>query len=207
MNAVNYDVVMRKALEDAAGKRLLLHACCAPCASYCLTQTSPVLQVTAFFYNPNMDSAGEYERRLHELRRLCAETGWAQVLETGYRSQDFEAVAAGFEAEKEGGSRCERCFYLRLNETARQAKAGGYDYFATTLTVSPMKNAALINRIGREAAERFGVEYLPTDFKKRGGYLQSVALSKEYGLYRQDYCGCVYSGREREAYKRSHGMA
>lgn len=207
MNAVNYDAVMQRMLGQAAGKRLLLHACCAPCASYCLTQTSPVLQVTAFFYNPNMDSADEYERRLHELRRLCAETGWAQVLETGYRSQDFEAVAAGFEAEKEGGARCERCFRLRLYETARQAKAGGYDCFATTLTVSPMKNAALINRIGLEAAERFGVEYLPTDFKKRGGYLQSVQLSGKYCLYRQDYCGCVYSRQERERYKQSHRQA
>lgn len=201
MNSVNYDAVMQKMLQDMQGKRLLLHVCCAPCASYCLTQTAPAANVTAFFYNPNMDSAQEYEKRLAELVRLTQTTAWADVLETGYRAQDFVAVAAGYEGEKEGGARCERCFRLRLLETARQAKAGGFDCFATTLTVSPLKNAALINRIGFEAAQEYGVPYLPTDFKKRGGYLQSVQLSKEYGLYRQNYCGCVYSRREREQQK------
>ena len=145
-----------------------------------------------------MDTAEEYEKRLRELRRLTAETGWADVLETGYRCEDFMAVATGMEQEKEGGARCDRCFRLRLLETARQAKAGGYDFFATTLTVSPMKNAARINRIGFEVAEQCGVAYLPTDFKKRGGYLQSVRLSAQYGLYRQNYCGCIFSKRERE---------
>lgn len=198
MNAVNYDSVMQTMLKEAEGKRLLLHACCAPCASYCLTATAPFLSVTTFFYNPNMDTAEEYEKRLRELRRLTAETGWADVLETGYRCEDFMAVATGMEQEKEGGARCDRCFRLRLLETARQAKAGGYDFFATTLTVSPMKNAARINRIGFEVAEQCGVAYLPTDFKKRGGYLQSVRLSAQYGLYRQNYCGCIFSKRERE---------
>ena len=193
MNAVNYDAVMQRLLEEEQGKRLLLHACCAPCSSYCLCETAPKVQTTVFFYNPNMDSAEEYEKRLSELRRLLAVTHQADVLESGYRHEDFDAVARGYEQEKEGGARCERCFRLRLFETARQAKAGGYDYFATTLTVSPMKNAPLINRIGYEAAEAFGVEYLPTDFKKRGGYQISVRLSKEYGLYRQNYCGCIYS--------------
>ncbi len=199
MNAVNYDAVMQRMLAASEGKSLLLHACCAPCASYCLTETAPRVQVTAFFYNPNLDSAEEYEKRLSELRRLTAQTGWAQVMECGYRSGDFAAVSAGFEAEKEGGARCERCFRLRLFETAKQAKAGGFDLFATTLTVSPMKNAALINRIGQEAAEAYGVEYLPTDFKKRGGFLRSVQLSGEYGLYRQNYCGCLFSRRREQA--------
>ncbi len=197
MNAVNFDAVMLRMLEGAAGKRLLLHACCAPCASYCLPETMKRTQVTAFFYNPNMDSAEEYAKRLFELRRLCAAEG-AELLETGYRHAEFAAAAAGLEGEREGGARCERCFRLRLEETARQAKAGGYDLFATTLTVSPMKNAALINRVGEEAAEKFGVAYLPTDFKKRGGYLQSVQRSAELGLYRQNYCGCEFSRRERE---------
>lgn len=199
MNAVNYDAVMQRMLAASEGKSLLLHACCAPCASYCLTETAPRVRVTAFFYNPNLDSAEEYEKRLSELRRLTAQTGWAQVMECGYRSGDFVAVSAGFEAEKEGGARCERCFRLRLFETAKQAKAGGFDLFATTLTVSPMKNAALINRIGQEAAEAYGVEYLPTDFKKRGGFLRSVQLSGEYGLYRQNYCGCLFSRRREQS--------
>ncbi len=199
MNAVNFDAVMQRRLAEAEGARLLLHVCCAPCASYCLTQTALAVRVTAFFYNPNMDTSEEYEKRLAELRRLVRETGEADVLETGYRSEDFVAIARGYEDAAEGGARCERCFRLRLFETARQAKAGGYDLFATTLTVSPMKNAALIDRVGREAAEEFGVEYLPTDFKKRGGYLRSVELSRQYGLYRQNYCGCVYSRQAREA--------
>lgn len=199
MNAVNFDAVMQRRLAETEGARLLLHVCCAPCASYCLTQTAPAVRVTAFFYNPNMDTSEEYEKRLAELRRLVRETGEADVLETGYRSEDFAAIARGYEDAAEGGARCERCFRLRLFETARQAKAGGYDLFATTLTVSPMKNAALIDRVGREAAEEFGVEYLPTDFKKRGGYLRSVELSRQYGLYRQNYCGCVYSRQAREA--------
>ncbi|HIY99584.1 MAG TPA: epoxyqueuosine reductase QueH [Firmicutes bacterium] len=195
MNAVNFDAVMLRMLAGAEDKRLLLHACCAPCASYCLTQTAPRTRVTAFFYNPNLDSAEEYEKRLHELRRLTEATKQADVLDTGYRHEDFAAAAAGFEDAPEGGARCERCFRLRLFETARMAKSGGFDLFATTLTVSPLKNAALINRIGSEAAEAFGVEYLPTDFKKRGGYLQSVQLSRQYGLYRQNYCGCEFSRR------------
>lgn len=198
MNAVNYDAVMQHMLEGAADKKLLLHACCAPCSTYCLTETAPKTNVTVFFYNPNMDSVQEYEKRLAELERLLKETGQANVIETGYRSQDFAAICAGFEDAPEGGARCERCFRLRLFETARLAKEGGYDFFATTLTVSPMKNAALINRIGEEAAKEYGVSYLPTDFKKRGGYLQSVQLSREYGLYRQNYCGCIFSKRRLE---------
>ena len=198
MNAVNADAVMQRMLASAADGKLLLHVCCAPCASYCVTQTVPRTHVTLFFYNPNLDSGEEYEKRLREVYRLPEVMNGTGVLETGYRHAEFEAAAEGLEDAPEGGARCERCLRLRLEETARQAKAGGYDLFATTLTVSPHKNAALINRLGEETAERYGVAYLPTDFKKRGGYFRSVQLSKEYGLYRQNYCGCVFSRHEEE---------
>ena len=193
MNAVNYDKRMQEIMQEAAGKRLLLHSCCAPCSSYCLTQVAPVFQTTVFYYNPNLDSAEEYEKRKREQIRFLSETGQAGFLDCDYSHGDFEEIARGFESEKEGGARCARCFRLRLLRTAREAKARGYDFFGTTLTVSPLKNAALINAIGFEAARECGVEYLPSDFKKRGGYLKSVELSKEHGLYRQNYCGCIFS--------------
>ena len=193
MNAVNYDSVMQTMLKEAEGKRLLLHACCAPCASYCLTATAPFLSVTTFFYNPNMDTAEEYEKRLRELRRLTAETGWADVLETGYRCEDFMAVATGMEQEKEGGARCAVCCALRLEETAKRAAAAGADYFGTTLTVSPLKNAVSVNEAGRALALKYGVAYLVADLKKKDGYLDSVRTSRELGLYRQHYCGCEFS--------------
>lgn len=197
MNAVNYDGEMLKELEGAAGKRLLLHSCCAPCSSYCLFETAKYLSVTVFYYNPNMDCREEYEKRKAEQIRFLRETGLADFLDCDYRKEDFVQVARGFEAEKEGGKRCERCFRLRLSRTAEEAKAHGFDYFATTLTLSPLKNARLINEIGFSLQEELGVKYLPSDFKKRNGYLQSVELSKRYGLYRQNYCGCEFSKRER----------
>lgn len=195
MNKVNYDRIMQELMREAAGKRLLLHSCCAPCSSYCLTQVAPVFSTTVFYYNPNLDSEEEYERRKAEQIRLLKETGQADFLDCDYSAHDFEEIARGFEEEKEGGARCPRCFRLRLMRTAAEAKARGYDYFATTLTVSPLKDAALINAIGLEAERECGVKYLPTDFKKRGGYLKSVELSKQYALYRQNYCGCIYSKR------------
>lgn len=195
MNKVNYDRIMQELMREAAGKRLLLHSCCAPCSSYCLTQVAPVFSTTVFYYNPNLDSEEEYERRKAEQIRFLKETGQADFLDCDYSARDFEEIARGFEEEKEGGARCPRCFRLRLMRTAMEAKARGYDYFATTLTVSPLKDAALINAIGLEAERECGVKYLPTDFKKRGGYLKSVELSKQYALYRQNYCGCIYSKR------------
>lgn len=198
MNRVDYDQLMLKSLERDAGKSLLLHSCCAPCSSYCLTQVSPALLTTVFYYNPNLDSAEEYEKRRGEQIRLLRETGQAEFLDCGYRAEEFEAAARGFESEPEGGARCARCFRLRLERTAREAAARGFDYFGTTLTVSPLKNARLINEIGFSLEEETGVKYLPSDFKKRGGYLRSVELSRQYGLYRQNYCGCVYSKRGRE---------
>lgn len=195
MNAVNYDALMLKTLVENAGKTLLLHSCCAPCSSYCLEQVSSVLKTTVFYYNPNLDSEEEYEKRKNEQIRLLRETGWADFLDCDYAKGDYEAIAAGYENEPEGGARCARCFRLRLMRTAQEAKALGYSFFGTTLTLSPLKNAKLINEIGYEIAEEYGVKYLPSDFKKRGGYLRSVELSAEHALYRQNYCGCKFSKR------------
>ncbi len=201
MNAVNYDKLMQEELRGARDKRLLLHSCCAPCSSHCLSELSPQIGVTVLYYNPNLDCAGEYEKRKREQLRFLRETGLADFLDCDYAPEDYLAAVRGLEEEKEGGARCAVCFRLRLERTAREAKARGFDYFATTLTVSPLKNAKLINTIGFAVAEEVGVKYLPSDFKKRGGYLHSVRLSEEYGLYRQDYCGCAFSKAEREKQK------
>ena len=201
MNAVNYDKLMQEELKGARDKRLLLHSCCAPCSSHCLSELSPQIGVTVLYYNPNLDCAGEYEKRKREQLRFLRETGLADFLDCDYAPEEYLAAVRGLEEEKEGGARCAVCFRLRLERTAREAKARGFDYFATTLTVSPLKNARLINTIGFAVAEEVGVRYLPSDFKKRGGYLHSVKLSEEYGLYRQDYCGCAFSKAERERQK------
>lgn len=195
MNSVNYDDLMLKTLAECTGKTLLLHSCCAPCSSYCLEQVSSALKTTVFYYNPNLDSGEEYEKRKKEQIRLLKETGQADFLDCDYSPEEFDAIARGYEEEKEGGARCARCFRLRLERTAKEAKARGYDLFATTLTVSPLKNAKLINEIGFALGEEYGVKYLPSDFKKRGGYLRSIVLSKEHALYRQNYCGCQFSKR------------
>ena len=201
MNAVNYDKLMQEELRGARDKRLLLHSCCAPCSSHCLSELSPQIGVTVLYYNPNLDCAGEYEKRKREQLRFLRETGLADFLDCDYAPEEYLFSVRGLEEEKEGGARCAVCFRLRLERTAREAKARGFDYFATTLTVSPLKNAKLINTIGFAVAEEVGVKYLPSDFKKRGGYLHSVRLSEEYGLYRQDYCGCAFSKAEREKQK------
>ena len=182
-------------LKEHGGETLLLHSCCAPCSSYCLEEVAPHLKTTVFYYNPNLDSEEEYEKRKSEQKRLLNETGLAGFLDCDYSHEEFEEIARGYEEAKEGGARCERCFRLRLEKTAEKAKAGGYDCFGTTLTVSPLKNAELINKLGYEIAEQYGVKYMPSDFKKRGGYLRSIELSKQYELYRQNYCGCEYSKR------------
>lgn len=201
MNAVNYDKLMQEELKGARDKRLLLHSCCAPCSSHCLSELSPQIGVTVLYYNPNLDCAEEYEKRKREQLRFLRETGLADFLDCDYAPEEYLFSVRGLEEEKEGGARCAVCFRLRLERTAREAKARGFDYFATTLTVSPLKNAKLINTIGFAVAEEVSVKYLPSDFKKRGGYLHSVRLSEEYGLYRQDYCGCAFSKAERERQK------
>ena len=203
LNKVNFDKLMLEELKEGAHKTLLLHSCCAPCSSYCLEEVAKSLKTTIFYYNPNLDTEAEYEKRKAEQKRLLKETGLAEFLDCDYSPEDFLSIASGYEGEKEGGARCERCFRLRLSRTAQEAKRGGYDYFGTTLTVSPLKNAGLINEIGFELEREYGVRYLPSDFKKRGGYLRSIELSKEHNLYRQDYCGCKFSKAERNLSKNS----
>ena len=201
MNRVNYDAEMQKIIKEARaeGKKptLLLHACCAPCSSACLELLKDDFDVTVYFYNPNMDSAEEFSRRETEERRLCEALNIKLLVEE-YDSAEFYSAVKGFEKEKEGGKRCERCFFLRLKKTAEKAKEKGFDYFTTTLTISPLKSADLLNEIGKKIAEEKGIPFLPSDFKKRDGYKKSVELSKKYDLYRQNYCGCVFSKIERE---------
>lgn len=200
MEKINYQLETDKYIEEMQSRgereKLLLHACCAPCSSYVLEYLCRYFDITVYFSNPNITDEAEYEKRLAELYRLCAEapfcSGTAVVRDPVGSDAFFEAVR-GLENEPEGGSRCEKCFRLRLERSAQYAKSNGYGLFATTLTVSPHKNAQLINSIGFETAQKYGVNYLPSDFKKRGGYQRSIVLSKEYGIYRQQYCGCVFS--------------
>ena len=180
----------------ASGRRprLLLHACCAPCASHVLFYLAPYFQMTVYFYNPNIWPAEEHARRLETLRAFLPRLPFStELLAPPYSPGDFLAAARGMEAEPEGGNRCGRCFALRLEATAKAAAQGGFDLFATTLTVSPHKNALLLNAIGQALGEQYGVPYLISDFKKKNGYLHSIQLSKEYGLYRQNYCGCAFA--------------
>ena len=193
MNAVNYQRKLEETLRELQGRpTLLLHACCAPCSSYVLEYLTAYFDILLYYYNPNIAPAEEYERRLNEARRLEARV---RVIEGAYEPERFEAIAAGLEDAREGGPRCERCFRLRLGEAARAAREWGADYFTTTLTVGRQKNAAVLNAIGQELERACGVRYLCSDFKKRGGFDRSVELCAQYGLYRQDYCGCVYSKR------------
>lgn len=195
----NFDLKMQETIATLGErKRLLLHVCCAPCSTSVLERLQPYFDIGIYFYNPNMDSQTEFDRRLTETRRLIQRTGLAkEVIETGYDSQDFFEAIQGLEKEKEGGLRCQKCFALRLTASARYAKTHGFDFFTTTLTVSPRKDARILNQLGNEIAKREGVAFLPSDFKKRSGYLRSVQLSKEHDLYRQDYCGCIFSKAER----------
>ena len=187
--------------QDGTAPRLLLHACCAPCSSYVLEYLSNYFEITVFFYNPNITPEEEYALRLSELRRMIGEMKPKHpihLLEGTYEPDRFYAEARGLEEAPEGGARCRKCFMLRLSESARTAKSGGFDYFTTTLTISPLKNAAMLNGIGEEIGKAYGVPFLPSDFKKRGGYQRSIELSKEFGLYRQDFCGCEFSKKARE---------
>ena len=185
-------------LISSLGKkpRLLLHACCAPCASYVLEYLNKYFYITLFFYNPNIDSAEEYEKRKLELARLVSELSLknrVSIINGDYNPDLFLNASRGLEGEPERGARCDKCFALRLEESARLAKEQDFDYFCTTLSISPHKNAALLNKIGEDLAVKYGVPYLPSDFKKKGGYLRSIELSKKYNLYRQDFCGCKFS--------------
>lgn len=183
--------------------RLLLHACCAPCSSYVLEYLARYFDITVFDYNPNISPESEFLARTEEILRLVDEMPFGEGerprVDVGrYDPERFYAAVKGHENDPEGGERCAICFALRLEESAEAARCGGFDYFTTTLSISPLKNAQVLNRIGGEIAERYGVPYLFSDFKKRNGYKRSVELSTLHNLYRQDYCGCIFSKMERE---------
>ena len=197
MNKVNYQKELEMLLKDIPnGTRLFLHSCCAPCSSYVISYLSNYLDITVFYYNPNITEREEYLKRAAEQKRLISEMPTSHkvdFIEGEYDDKIFFDAVNGFEYCPEGGERCRICYRLRLEETARKASELGYDYFSTTLTISPLKNAQAINEIGKEFAEKHGVKWLPSDFKKNEGYKKSIELSKQYSLYRQDYCGCVFS--------------
>lgn len=204
MAPVNYGKELEKTIAGLGGTTpsLLLHACCAPCSSSVLEYLSRYFQITVFYYNPNISPEEEYRKRVSELRRLLAEQpapNPVSLAEGPYDPERFRALAKGRERDPEGGERCFACYALRLREAARYAKEHGFAYFTTTLTVSPYKNAAKLNEIGAELEREIGVPFLRSDFKKKNGYLRSIELSRVYGLYRQNYCGCVFSRAQAEA--------
>lgn len=200
----NYQKLMEEEIErnKALGVKptLLLHACCAPCSSGVLPVLAEHFKITLFFHNPNISPESEYNYRLEELKRLVGEMGYSdiEIVEPEYKEEEFLVIAKGREDLPEGGARCKDCYRLRLSATAEYAKEKGFDYFTTTLTVSPYKNAEYLNEIGRELSDEYGVKYLLSDFKKKEGYKRSCENSKKYGLYRQIYCGCVYSKAKAE---------
>ena len=199
------DTIISGLKERGEVPRLFLHSCCAPCSSYVLEYLSEFFYITDFFYNPNITEAEEYRKRSEELRNLIARQPHlypVEFVEGRYDPREFYDAARGLEDCREGGERCTRCFRLRLFESAKYAAEGQYDFFTTTLTISPLKNAQKLNEIGEEAAAAYGVRFLPCDFKKKGGYQRSVELSGEYRLYRQNYCGCVFSRRDADKAKK-----
>lgn len=200
---VNYQRILDKTLKDLAENgrvpSLFLHSCCAPCSSYVLEYLSRYFKITVFYYNPNIGPTEEYRLRVEEQKRLIEAMRFehpVSFIEGDYEPECFFAEAKGLEHEPEGGERCRRCYRLRLEETAEMAERYGMDYFTTTLSISPLKKADWLNQIGEEMAQKYNVAWLISDFKKKGGYLRSIELSREYELYRQNFCGCVYSKRE-----------
>ena len=197
----NYQKEMEIIVKGLQGERksLLLHSCCAPCSSAVLEKLQEIFEITVFFYNPNISEALEYEKRVEEQKRLIRAFNQKhpeypiEILEGVYEPGKFFEMAKGLETCPEGGERCFRCFALRLEETARLAKKEKFDYFTTTLTISPLKNAAKLNEIGEEMGKKYEIPFLPSDFKKKEGYKRSIELSKEHNLYRQNYCGCAFS--------------
>lgn len=200
---MNYQKELEKLLvkleKEGRTPRLLLHSCCAPCSSYVLEYLSKHFEITVFYYNPNIFPESEYTKRILEQQTLIGEMKYPVSFIAGnYDKEKFYEMAKGLEHLKEGKERCFKCYALRLEETARLAREGEFDYFTTTLSISPMKNADKLNEIGTMLGRKYGVEYLQSDFKKKNGYKRSIELSKEYDLYRQDYCGCVYSMQGRK---------
>ncbi len=222
-NKINYSKELEKRIDgfqkEGRYPSLLLHACCAPCSSYCLEYLRQYFDITVFYYNPNIMRETEYRKRVEEEKRLIAayneqvksgnfegmrsdsSARLINIIEGDYIVSDFLDVVKGLESCPEGGDRCTKCFELRLEESARIAREKGFEFFTTTLTISPLKDAERLNRIGQDMGEKYGVSYLPSDFKKKEGYKRSIELSKMFDLYRQDFCGCEYSRQEREASK------
>ena len=201
----NYQKELDKIIADLEREQkvptLLLHSCCAPCSSYCLEYLANYFKITIFYYNPNISLEEEYQKRVEEQKRLIASLPVKYPVdfkEGNYDTECFYEISKGLEQEPEGGARCFLCYRLRLEEAVKVAKEGKFDYVTTTLSISPHKNAAKLNEIGEELEKIYQVQYLPSDFKKKNGYKRSIELSKEYDLYRQDYCGCVYSKQEAE---------
>lgn len=204
MNKINYqkelDSLIENLVKDKEIPRLLLHSCCAPCSSYVLEYLSKYFKITIFFYNPNIYPLEEYSRRVVEQKRFISELKVEHeidFIEGKYDTENFYEISKGSENEREGGMRCFKCYELRLKEAAAIAKDKGYDYFTTTLSISPHKNAQKLNEIGQKLSIEHNIKYLYSDFKKKEGYKRSIELSNEYNLYRQDYCGCVFSKNER----------
>ncbi len=199
MNKINFQKELEKIIDKIKDKgnrpRLLLHSCCAPCSSYVLEYLCKYFDITVFYYNPNIFPEKEHELRYEELKRLVHDMKLndVDVIYGGYDTSIFYKISKHLESEQEGGNRCFSCYNMRLMETAKIAKKDGFDYFTTTLTVSPYKNAFKLNEIGKNLSCVYGVPYLFSDFKKRNGYKRSIELSKKYSLYRQNYCGCIYS--------------
>lgn len=198
MNKRNFQKELDILIENLGDTKpeLLLHSCCAPCSSYVLEYLNKYFNITVLYYNPNIYPEEEYFHRKEEQKRFISEKKWEnpiKFMDCDFESEIFYNSVKGLESEKEGGKRCEVCFNLRLDKTAELAKKNGFEYFCTTLSISPLKNAEVLNKIGEELSEKHGIKYLPSDFKKKNGYKRSIELSKEFSLYRQDYCGCVYS--------------
>ena len=202
MNKINYQKKLDELINgvsEGTVPRLLLHSCCAPCSSYTLEYLSQYFDITVLYYNPNISPRSEFDKRAVEQARLIAELPAqhkVKLVVSDYDYTEFLDIARGYEGCQEGGERCFRCYRMRLEKTAEKAKAEGFDYFCTTLSISPLKDSQIINKIGYETAEKFGVKWLPSDFKKKEGYKRSIELSREYNLYRQNFCGCAYSKKE-----------
>ena len=183
--------------------KLLLHVCCAPCSSGCLLELVEFFDITIYYYNPNISPLDEYQKRLLESVNFTQKVyPQIKVIDAEYDNNHFEELVKGFESQPEGGSRCKICYKMRLEKTAQYAKDNGFDFFTTTLTISPYKNSKILNEIGENVAKQYGVKYLFSDFKKNDGYKKSIENSKKYGLYRQNYCGCKYSKLAREQYEK-----
>lgn len=193
------DAVINSITKKGIRPKLLLHSCCAPCSSYVLEYLTQYFDITLYYYNPNISPESEYNFRISELHRLVSEMGISvKIIDGDYEPELFEEIAKGLEDEPERGARCMKCYRLRLEHSAQLAKEQGFDYFTTTLSISPMKNAEALNSIGSALADKYGIAYLFSDFKKREGYKRSIQLSQQYDLYRQNYCGCRFSKKQAE---------